>query len=57
MRSFLKRLLRNALSGAIAGGLAILNEEPIFLGIAPILNATFKYLRDKNPDSWIWRIL
>lgn len=57
MKSFWKRLGRNALAGLIAGAATVLNENPLFMGIAPILNATFKYLRDKNPDSWIWQIL
>jgi len=40
------RLGRSLLSVAIAGAVATLKDNPFYLGIAPVLQALGKYLRE-----------
>lgn len=43
----LKRFGRGLLGLILSALLAYFNEQPLLIGLAPLINATGKYLRDK----------
>lgn len=48
-----KRFVRSLISTAIATGIAILQEDPRYAVLIPILQTVGKYLREKYGWSWI----
>lgn len=47
MKRALKRLFRGVTACTIAGIAIYMENDPLFIIIAPVLNATFKYMRVK----------
>jgi len=46
------RALRVSLGLGIAKFISIITQEPQLIWLSPIINALFKYLREKYPDKF-----
>jgi len=55
----LKRSGRVFVAGGIAALVHFWTGSPILitLGIAAVINGAFKFLREKYPDYWLWKVM
>ena len=59
MKAIIIRLLRVALAGAIARVAVEWVQIPAWwtVGVAALVNAAWKGLRNKYPDYWLWKLM
>jgi len=59
MKVIVIRLLRVAIAGAIARVAIEFVQIPEWwvVGVAALMNAIWKGLRNKYPDYWLWRLM